>query len=144
MSKCENTAFHKRLFVQIKDIWACLLLQRCHGEFEPGKAQYSTSNFFDRLFLIRAYLNPKSRQGPGLGSLAIRGAPEFLSQVSGDWYITTPFLGRVWMTLSLMPVMTFTKMHHTSIYWINVRVSSKSWVSKILITVKLQALTRLI
>ena len=27
-----------------------------HGKFEPGKAQYSTSNFFDRLFLIiRAY-----------------------------------------------------------------------------------------
>ena len=26
-----------------------------HGEFEPGKAQHSTPNFFDRLFLIRAY-----------------------------------------------------------------------------------------
>ena len=26
-----------------------------HGEFEPGKALYSTPNFFDRLFLIRAY-----------------------------------------------------------------------------------------
>ena len=26
-----------------------------HGKFEPGKAQYSTPNFFDQLFLIRAY-----------------------------------------------------------------------------------------
>ena len=25
--------------------------QRRHGEFEPDKAQYSTPNFFDRLFL---------------------------------------------------------------------------------------------
>ena len=46
-----------------------------HGEFESGKAQYYTPNFFDRLFLIRAYWNPKSRQGPGLGGLASRGAP---------------------------------------------------------------------
>ena len=29
--------------------------QSRHGEFEPGKAQYSTPNFFDQLFLIRAY-----------------------------------------------------------------------------------------
>ena len=34
-----------------------------HGEFEPGKAQYFTLNVFDRLFLIRAYCNPKFRQG---------------------------------------------------------------------------------
>ena len=40
-----------------------------HGEFEPGKAQYSTPIFFDRLFLIRAYENPKFGQGPGLGGL---------------------------------------------------------------------------
>ena len=26
-----------------------------HGEFEPGKGQYSTPSFFDQLFLIRAY-----------------------------------------------------------------------------------------
>ena len=31
--------------------------------------------FFARLFLIRAYWNPKSRQGPGLGGLASRGGP---------------------------------------------------------------------
>ena len=37
--------------------------QERHGEFEPGKAQF----FFDRLFFIRAYWKPKSRQGPGLG-----------------------------------------------------------------------------
>ena len=30
-------------------------LQGRHGEFEPGKAQYSTPSFFDRLFLTRAY-----------------------------------------------------------------------------------------
>ena len=41
-----------------------------HGEFEPGKAQYSTPKFSDRLFLIKAYWNPKSRQGPN------RGGPE--------------------------------------------------------------------
>ena len=32
-------------------------------------------NIFDQLFLIRAYWNPKSRQGPGLGGLASRGGP---------------------------------------------------------------------
>ena len=52
-----------------------MLLQGRHGEFESGKAQYSTPIFFDRLFLIRVYLNPKSRQGPGLGGLASRGGP---------------------------------------------------------------------
>ena len=30
-------------------------IQGCHDEFEPGKVQYSTPKFFDRLFLIRAY-----------------------------------------------------------------------------------------
>ena len=49
-----------------------------HGEFEPGKAQYSTPNCFDQLFLIRVYWNPKSRQAPGLRGLASRGNPEFL------------------------------------------------------------------
>ena len=40
-----------------------------HGEFEPGKAQYSTPIFFDQLFFIRVYWNSKSRQGLGLGAL---------------------------------------------------------------------------
>jgi hypothetical protein len=53
------------------------MLQGHHGKFEPGKAQYSTPNFFD-WFLIRAYCNPKSRQGPGLGSLASRATPAVL------------------------------------------------------------------
>ena len=48
-----------------------------HGEFEPGKVQYSTPNFFDRLVLIRAYWNPKSRQGPVLGCL---GGPVTIDQ----------------------------------------------------------------
>ena len=47
-----------------------------HGEFEPGNAHYSTPSFFDQLFLIRAYWNPKSKQGPGLGGLASRGGPD--------------------------------------------------------------------
>ena len=46
-----------------------------HGEFELGKVQYSTPNFFDRLFLIRAYFKPKSRQGPNLACLPCRGGP---------------------------------------------------------------------
>ena len=33
-------------------------IQGRHGEFEPGKAQYSTPIFFDQLFLIRV-LKPK-------------------------------------------------------------------------------------
>ena len=49
------------------------LVQGRHGEFEPGKVQYSTPNFVDRLFLIRAYWNPKSWQGPILGCLGCRG-----------------------------------------------------------------------
>ena len=36
-----------------------------HGEFEPGKAQYSTPNSFDRLFLIRAYWNSTETQNLG-------------------------------------------------------------------------------
>ena len=31
--------------------------------------------YFDQLFLIRAYWNPKFRQGPGLGGLTNRGGP---------------------------------------------------------------------
>ena len=56
---------------------AMFTFQGRHGKFEPSKAQYSTPNFFDRLFLIRAYWNPKFRQGPGLGGLASHGAPAF-------------------------------------------------------------------
>ena len=51
------------------------LKQGCHGEFEPGKAQYSTPNFFDRLSLIRAYLNLKSRERPGHGGFDSCGSP---------------------------------------------------------------------
>ena len=51
------------------------ILQGRQGEYEPGKAQYSTPNIFDQLFLIRAYWNPKSRQGPGLGGFASRSGP---------------------------------------------------------------------
>ena len=45
-----------------------------HGEFEPGKVQYSTQKFFDWLFLMRAYWNPKSRQVP---NLACHGGPAY-------------------------------------------------------------------
>ena len=58
----------------IKQIWNVSAKhgrhQGCHGEFEPGKAQYSTPTFFDRLFLIRTY--------PGLGGLASRVGPGHL------------------------------------------------------------------
>ena len=53
------------------------------GEFEPGKVQYSTPKFFDRLFLIRAYWNPKSRQGTNLACLPCRGGPEAFSMHIG-------------------------------------------------------------
>ena len=45
-----------------------------HGAFEPGKALYSTPNFFDWLFLIRAYKNLGKAQA--FGGLASRGGPE--------------------------------------------------------------------
>ena len=70
-----------------------------HSEFESGKAQYSTPNFFDRLFLISAYCNPKSRQGPGLGGLASRGAPVFqqnnLEKVGQKKYVQLLYLNNV-------------------------------------------------
>ena len=55
-------------FLLKKFMYATQIDQGRHGEFEPGKAQYSTPNLFDQLFLIREYWNPKSRQGPGLGA----------------------------------------------------------------------------
>ena len=58
-----------------------LRLQGRHSKFEPDKAQYSTQDFFDRLSLIRTYWKPKSRQGPGLGGLASRGARGLISHV---------------------------------------------------------------
>ena len=42
----------KMLTVPIKTITRATM---AIGEFEPGKVQYSTQNFFDRLFLIGAY-----------------------------------------------------------------------------------------
>ena len=51
-------------------------MQGRHGEFEPGKAQYSNPNFFDRLFLIiRGYWNPKSKdKAQALGALPVVAA----------------------------------------------------------------------
>ena len=41
--------------IQLKLIYL-FVTQGRHGKFEPGKVQYSTPNFFDRLFLtIRPY-----------------------------------------------------------------------------------------
>ena len=46
-------------------------IQGRHGEFEPGKVQYSTQNFFDRLFLIRATQNlGKDQTLPALPAVA--------------------------------------------------------------------------
>ena len=50
-----------------------IVYQGRHEEFEPDKALLIFYPNFFWLFLIRAYWNPKSRQGPGLGGLAIRG-----------------------------------------------------------------------
>ena len=80
---------------------ALIYTQGRHGEFEPGKAQNSTPNFFDRLFLIRAYWNPKSRQGPGLGGLASRGGPAFLS-----WYCLSCTM-KCWFLLLLTDLYLF-------------------------------------
>ena len=58
--------------------WNCVctnFMQGRHGESEPGKFQYSTPKFFDWLFLIRAYLNPKSWKGPNLPCLPCCGGP---------------------------------------------------------------------
>jgi len=38
--------------------------------------------FFDRLFLIRTYWNPKSGQGPNLANLACRGGPDVSIRIS--------------------------------------------------------------
>ena len=35
-------------------------LQGHHGIFEPGKAQYSTPNFFDQLFLLKLMFSKKA------------------------------------------------------------------------------------
>ena len=53
-------------------------IQGRHGEFEPGKVQYSTTNFFDRLFPIRVHWNTKSMQKPNLDCLACCGGPAIL------------------------------------------------------------------
>ena len=52
-----------------------LNMQWRKGKLEPGKVQYSTTKFFDKLFLIRAYWKQKSRQGPILGCLGCWGGP---------------------------------------------------------------------
>ena len=67
-------------------------IQWRHSKFEPDKAQYSTPNFFDRLFLIRAYWNPKFRQGPGLGGLSSCGGPAdamSFSEFITDMYVSS-------------------------------------------------------
>ena len=57
---CKVPLMHKLLEL-IGALNSGYVSQEQHSEFEPGKAQYSTPNLFDRLFLIRAYWNPKSR-----------------------------------------------------------------------------------
>ena len=72
-----------------------LFIQGRHDEFEPGKVQYSTQIFFDRLFFIRMYWNPKSRQGPNLACLAYRGGPVIhskkLSRLKNSWFQMSSF-----------------------------------------------------
>ena len=64
-------------------------LQGHLGEFEPGKVQYSTPKFVDQLFLIRAYWNPKSRQGPNL--LCREGPARILAWISWTNFIKNQF-----------------------------------------------------
>ena len=45
------------------------LTQARHGEFEPGKAQYSTPNFFDRLFLKERIETQNLDKAQALGAL---------------------------------------------------------------------------
>ena len=40
-----------------------------HGEFKPDKAQYSTPNFFDRLFFIKVYWTQNLGKVQALGAL---------------------------------------------------------------------------
>ena len=49
-------------------------MEGSHDKIEPSKVQYSTPNYFDQLFFIIVYWNPKSKQGPNLACLACRGA----------------------------------------------------------------------
>ena len=65
-------------------------------------AQYSTPNLYDRLILIRAYWNPKSRQGPGLGGLVSHGAPE-----NTTWTVNTFVYISHWISLN------FTECYHS-------------------------------
>ena len=51
-----------------------IVYQGRHGEFEPDKALYSTPKFFDRLFLMRAYWNPKFRKARALEALVAMAA----------------------------------------------------------------------
>ena len=58
-----------------------------------NKAQYSTPNFFDRLFLIRAYWNPKSRQGPlSLVNLSLKSTSRLSLKECFDFRLFSEFL----------------------------------------------------
>ena len=66
-SKSNQQSFKKQEKIShnsLQNISTISYIQGRHGKFEPGKAQYSTPIFFDQLFLIRAYWNPKYTQGP--------------------------------------------------------------------------------
>ena len=77
-----KTFFSKEKELVCFEITPLLADQGCHSDFEPSKVQYSTSNFFDQLFLIRVYWNPKSRQGPILGSLGCCDGTELFKYYS--------------------------------------------------------------
>jgi hypothetical protein len=73
----------KSSFLHDSHIWLwcffTLLVALAHGAPQRIWARQGPifyPKFFDRLFLIRVYWDPKSRQGQGLGGLASCGGPE--------------------------------------------------------------------
>ena len=53
--KTLNALFFNMIEMRFHFLSQGIVSQGRYGKFEPGKAQYSIPNFFDRLFLIRGY-----------------------------------------------------------------------------------------
>ena len=89
--------------------------------------------FFDRLFLIRAYWNPKSRQGPGLGGLASDGGPVECLELSHltfepSQFVNTKFKNRFIFKKKIIP-----KFRLFLLIYINARVLKlQKWMPRFL------------
>ena len=109
-------------------------VQGRHGEFEPGKAQYSTPNFLTGCYLyynLRAYWNPESRQGPGLGGLASRGGPELYLELVSQQTCLRSFAihsNRLYITDNIMIVLTTSSIEWGQIiYHFHINFQSLLW-----------------